>query len=81
MRYMDIWTLGHLAFGAWSGYEGWSFGKMLVVHTAWEALEASVGERYFRESMPWAFSPEPWGDRVLDTVAASAGWSLVQDEE
>lgn len=80
MRGIDLWTLVHLGFGAWAGSEGWSLGKLLVVHTAWELVEAGVIEPQRRGQPAASFGPEPWTDRLLDTGAAAAGWALTRRE-
>jgi hypothetical protein len=72
----DGFSLVHLAFGAWAASHGVTFRDLLIVHTAWEVIEAFFIERYF--GTPVTFRPEPLGDRIGDTISAAAGWALVR---
>jgi len=70
----DRFSLVHAAFGAWAGSRGFGLLPVLVMHTAWEVVEALYHEKYSPDR--FVFQPEPMYNRVGDTIATLVGWAL-----
>lgn len=74
MHTFDRFTVVHAGFGAWAGSRGFGLLPVLLMHTLWEIVECKYHEVY--SSDRYVFSPEMMANRIGDTIAAVAGWSL-----
>lgn len=70
----DRFSIVHAGFGVWAGARGFGFVPTLLMHTAWEFFEAFIMERVSPDR--FVFAPEPFHNRVGDTISCMAGWSL-----
>lgn len=73
---LDPWSLVHLSFGLATGLMDWRLRNLLLVATAYEAVEqvaerTGVGQRFFKTS-----GPENYANSAADVVLAVAGWYL-----
>lgn len=73
-RPIDRFTVVHAGFGVWAGARGFGLVPTLILHTLWELFEAYVMER--ADPDRFVFSRENFANRVGDTLACLAGWSM-----
>lgn len=76
--FFDRFSILHAAFGVWCGAKGFGFLPTLFMHTCWELFEAYVMEHAPADK--FVFQPESFDNRVGDTLACLAGWSLNLDD-
>jgi hypothetical protein len=70
----DRFSVVHAGFGAWAASRGFGLIPTLLMHTAWEVVEAHYHEK--RSPDRFVFRPEPIYNRIGDTIAALVGWAM-----
>ena len=83
MTLFDLWSLNHLASGAFLGFLlprwfksfGWATTLCLLALIAWELFEYFGEEKKWSWVEPW-FEGEKWGNRGMDVLVSFVGYYI-----